>query len=107
MATGGKDIYLLSAVLHGFDDDACITVLNNLAKASVGADATIALMEMVMPESGADLANASFDMQMFMGTRGRERTLAEWQRLFDRSDLALKEVVSLRSFGKILVLQPE
>jgi hypothetical protein len=42
-------------------------------------------------------------MQMFMGTRGRERTLAEWSRLFDDGGLALEEVVGLRSFAKILV----
>jgi hypothetical protein len=105
-ATSDKDIYLLSAVLHGFDDDACIAALRNLASASAGTGAPIALMEMVMPDSRADLASASFDMQMFMGTRGRERTLAEWQRLFDRCGLVLKEVVGLQSFGKILVLLP-
>lgn len=104
-AASAKDIYLLSAVLHGFDDEACITTLCNLATASAGTGATIALMEMVMPDSRADLASASFDMQIFMGTRGRERTLAEWQRLFDRSGLVLKEVVGLQSFGKILVLR--
>lgn len=106
-ATGNRDIYLLSAVLHGFDDDACRTALRNLASAAAGTGATIALMEMVMPDTGADLASASFDMQMFMGTRGRERTLAEWQRLFDGCGLVLQEVVGLQSFGKILVLLPE
>ena len=105
-ADSSKDIYLLSAVLHGFDDEACITVLRNLAIASSGTGATIALMEMVMPDARADLASASFDMQMFMGTRGRERTLAEWQRLFDKSGLVLQEIVGLQSFGKILVLLP-
>lgn len=60
---------------------------------------------MVLPDSQADLASASFDMQMFMGTRGKERTLAEWQRLFDSSGLLLQEVVGLQSFGKILVLR--
>lgn len=49
---------------------------------------------------------ASFDMRMFMGTRGRERTLSEWRALFDRSGLMLEEVVGLQSFGNILVLRP-
>lgn len=105
-ANSDKDIYLLSAVLHGFNDDDCITALRNLTSASSETGASIALMEMVMPESKADLVSASFDMQMFMGTRGGERTLAEWQRLFDKSSLVLKEIVGLQSFGKILVLLP-
>lgn len=104
-ALSGKDIYLLAAVLHCFDDDTCIAVLRRLAHACIGTGARIALLEMVMPAVGADLACASFDMQMFMGSRGRERTLAEWQSLFERAGLALEEVVGLRSFGNILVLQ--
>jgi hypothetical protein len=104
-AKSNKDIYLLSAVLHGFDDDACILALRNLARASAGTGATIALMEIIMPETGSDAASASFDMQMFMGTKGRERTLIEWQRLFEKSDLMLQEVVGLQSFGKMLIVQ--
>ncbi len=104
-ATSDKDIYLLSAVLHGFDDDTCIRALKNLATASAGTGARIALMELVMDESRPGLTGASFDMQMFMGTRGQERTLREWLTLFGRSGLALEELVSLRSFVKILALK--
>ena len=104
-ATSGKDIYLLSGVLHGFDDETCVKALLNLARACGGTGARIALMELVMAECGADLTAAAFDMQMFMGTRGRERTLAEWSRLFDMSGLALDEQVNLQSFVKILVLK--
>lgn len=106
-AQNNKDIYLLSAVLHGFSDYKCIAALSTLAKASAGTGATIAVMEMVMPDAQPDLPIASFDMQMFATTRGRERTLAEWRRLFDESGLVLQEVVGLQSFGKILVLRAE
>jgi len=102
-----KDIYLLSAVLHGFDDDTCITALRTIVSAISGSGARIALLEMVLPEAHADLTAASLDMQMFMGTRGRERTLAEWNALFDRSGVTLEERVGLRSFGNILVLRPK
>lgn len=103
-AESDSDIYLLSAVLHGLDDETCVRALRNVAAACGDTGARIALLEMVVPEMGADLASTAFDMQMFMGTRGRERTHAEWQRLFDRSGLALAEIVNLRSIGKILVL---
>lgn len=106
-AAGDKDIYLLSAVLHCFDDEVCVKILGNLAVAVKGTGARIALMELVMADSGADLACAGFDMQMFMATSGRERTLVQWRGLFDRSGLMLEEVVGLRSFAKLLVLQVE
>jgi len=105
-ATSDKDIYLLSAVLHCFDDEHCVKALRNLVVACGGTGARIALLELVMVESRADLAGAAIDMQMFMGTRGRERTLAEWSRLFDRSGVVLEEQVRLQSFATILVLQP-
>lgn len=106
-AQSAKDIYLLSAVLHGFDDKTCITVLRNLANGCGQAGARIALLEMVLPEVGADVAGASFDMQMFMGSRGRERTLREWVALFNCAGITLEEVVGLQSFGNILVLCPK
>jgi hypothetical protein len=106
-AKSDKDIYFLSAVLHGFDDDMCIQALTQLARASATSGAPIAVMEVVMPELKADIARASFDMQMFMGTSGRERTLTQWKSLFVRSGVALQEVVDLQSFGSILVVLPK
>lgn len=105
-AKSGKDIYLLSAVLHGMDDENCLKVLQNLATASAGSGARIALLEMVVAESKADFASAACDMQMFVNTRGRERTLGEWRGLFEKSGWVLEELVGLQTMGKILVLKP-
>jgi len=104
-AQSAQDIYLLAAVLHGFDDDTAVVGLRNLAGACGNTGARIALLENVLPGQGADLFGAASDMQMFMGTRGRERSLTEWSRLFARSGLVLEEVVGLRSFVKILLLK--
>ncbi|MGZ4978473.1 MAG: methyltransferase, partial [Methylobacter sp.] len=104
-AKSDKDIYWLSAVLHGMDDENCVKVLRNLAAAGTGCGTRIALMELVVPEVGADFSSAAFDMQMFMATRGRERTLPEWRNLFEQSGLALEEIVGLQSMAKIIVLK--
>lgn len=104
-ATSERDIYLLSAVLHSFDDATCVRALRNLSRACGSTGARIVLMELVLAERGVDLAAAAFDMQMFMGTRGRERTLAEWSRLFETSGLQLEEHVKLQSLVGILLLR--
>jgi hypothetical protein len=104
-AQSARDIYLLAAVLHSLDDKTAVSALQNLAGACGKSGARIALLENVLPERGADLFSAASDMQMFMGTRGRERSLAEWSALFASSGLILEEVVGLRSFVKILVLK--
>jgi hypothetical protein len=105
-AEHANDIYLLSAVLHGFDDSVCVQGLRNLVRVIAGTGARIALLELIMPEVRPDFSSTAIDMQMFVCTRGRERTLVEWRSLFERSGLTLEEVVELRSFGKLLVLSP-
>lgn len=104
-ATGPRDIYLLSAVLHAFDDATCVRLMRQLRAAMGDSGARAAVLEMVMPETGADVASASFDLQMFVGCRGRERTLSEWKSLFEAGGLELEEIVGLRSLGSILVLR--
>jgi hypothetical protein len=98
---------LLAAVLHGFDDETCLLALRNLACASGRSGARIALLEMVLPEVGADIAGTLLDMQMFVASRGRERALTEWRSLFERSGVTLEEVIGLQPFGNILVLRPK
>jgi O-methyltransferase domain/Dimerisation domain len=104
-AASEKDIYLLCAVLHAFDDETCINILQNVAKASGETGAPIAIMELVLSDVNADLPSTMFDMQMLMGTQGRERTLQEWRSIFNKSGLVLDEVVKLQSLGNILVLR--
>ena len=106
-ATGPTDIYLLSAVLHCFDDGTCVRALMKLRKAIGDSGARAAILEMVVPETGADIATATFDMQMFVGCRGRERTLTEWKSVIQKGGLTLEEVVHLRSFASILVLRSD
>jgi hypothetical protein len=104
-ADGARDAYLLSAVLHGFDDATCVEALRQIVSAAGTTEAAIVLLELVMPERNADLTSTSFDMQMFMGTRGRERSLREWEAVFSQSGVALVEAILLAPFGRMLVLR--
>ena len=101
-----RDIYLLSAVLHGFGDDACVKALSTVAAAARPVGAAIVLLEMVFPAFRADMTATAMDMQMLMATRGRERTEKEWRRLFDSAGVGLVETVGLTSIGQLLVLTP-
>ncbi len=99
-----KDIYLLSAVFHGLGEEEAVQVLRNLRQAAGTTGARVALMELMLPECGADPMAAAFDMQMWINTRGRERTDSEWQQLCAQGAWQLEEVVTWRPFGKLLVL---
>lgn len=61
----------------------------------------------VMEEMQADSTTTSFDMQMLIGTAGRERTLKEWLALLDGSGFRLVEVLDVRTFAKLLLLRWE
>jgi hypothetical protein len=104
-ANSPTDIYLLCAVLHGVDDDDALRTLACISKAIGDTGARIAIMELVLPETGADLASASFDMQMFVNSTGKERTQSQWCALFAQAGLKLEEQISLRSLGSLLLLQ--
>jgi hypothetical protein len=101
-----RDIYLFMAVFHGMDDATVRCVLQNLRRTIDGLRPGIVVVETVLPPVGTDPALAGFDMQMLIGTRGRERTLAEWTTLFDSAGFALREVVAVRTFARFMVVQP-
>lgn len=101
-----RDVYLLSALLHGFNDDDAILILRDVSRSAAPKHAGVVVMEIVLADPCPDLATVPLDMQMFVNTEGRLRTLAEWNRLFGRSDLKLQEIARLPSLGQMLVLQP-
>jgi len=107
VAINEEDIYFLSAVLHTFSDQDCIRALSNIAIAIGKTNAHLAIFEIVMSASKPDIASTSFDMQMFMASQGRERSLIEWTLLFEKSGLELEELINLRTFGKILLLRSQ
>lgn len=104
-AISSRDVYLLSAVLHGCNDETSCVVLRNLARVAAPADARIVLLEMVLAESHPDSMGCAFDMQMMVNTEGRERTLSQWKSLITASGLQLQQNISLASPARMLVLQ--
>jgi hypothetical protein len=80
-------------------------VLDNLRVACGNHHPTIVIADMLAQTQGIDPNIASFDMQMLVNTRGRERTLDEWQKLLASSGFFLQEIVDIRTFAKLLVVQ--
>jgi ubiquinone/menaquinone biosynthesis C-methylase UbiE len=84
----GGDVYVLSRVLHNWDDAHCLTVLTRCYEA-MGAGATLVILEHLIPdESGADGADSETlaqafarDINMMALFGGRERTREEFRSL--------------------------
>jgi len=74
------DAYLLSWILHDWNDDDCVALLSRCLAANPAAD--IIVIEMLV--DGPTPAAAWFDLEMLVQTGGRERTRAQYEALFTR-----------------------
>lgn len=106
LAVSDRDIYMCMAVFHGLGDADVQKLLDKLKEAFGDKRPTLLVIDMVAAETHIDPAVAAFDMQMLMGTKGRERTLPEWQALFEGVCLRIEEVVEVRTFPSFIVVRP-
>ena len=85
------DLYLLKHILHDRDDDACICILQNCRRA-LRPGSRIAVIELLLGETGEPSIAPLFDLTMMVMSSGRERSLVEFQRLFEAAGLAATKV---------------
>ncbi|MER0443361.1 methyltransferase [Streptomyces sp. Edi4] len=88
----GADAYVLTAVVHDWDDDRSVELLRNV-RAAMPDHATVLLGEPVVPDGPEPSAAKLLDLETLVGTTGRQRTAAEFRDLLDRSGLRLTRVI--------------
>ncbi|WP_067717447.1 methyltransferase [Nocardia yamanashiensis] len=77
---GGGDIYLLSRVLHDWDDARCRTILSRCA-AAMPAHSRLYIIERLLPDTDLPSLAPAWDIHMLCNVGGRERTLAHYAEL--------------------------
>jgi hypothetical protein len=77
---GGGDAYLLSRVLHDWNDARCATILRNCAEA-MPAHAELLIVERLLPEDDSLSLALAWDIHMLCNVGGRERTAAHYAAL--------------------------
>lgn len=86
------DVYVLSAVLHDWDDESSLRILNTIARAA-SPGARLVVSEMVIPP-GDDPHHAKLaDLTMLAMLSGRERSADEWITLLAKANFTLDRVV--------------
>ena len=106
--TPGGDIYLLSQILHDWNDARCITILRN-CRAAMHEGARLLVIERVLdPEPDrTDPMNFLADMHMMVLFPGaKERTLAEYGLLFQEVELGKPRLIPTRSPFCIIEAKP-
>lgn len=98
----GADAYLLSRVVHDWDDDEALAILRTCRRAMLPS-AVLLLVEALLPERAVDdPAAVRMDLHMLALLHGRERTRAEYEALLGAAGLRLTAVVSA---GGVHVMQ--
>jgi hypothetical protein len=90
------DLYLLKHILHDWDDASCIRILNNCRRA-MRPGARIVVIELLLGEIGRPGFAPLMDMNMMVMLNGRERSLAEYQTLFDAAGLSVASVIPTKT----------
>lgn len=102
----GADAYLLSRVLHDWDDEAARRVLR-VCRAAMRPDSVLLVVEAVLPERAADdPAAVRMDLHMLLLLHGRERTAAEYAGLCEAAGLRLTQDVPTDAGVHVLEVRP-
>jgi SAM-dependent methyltransferase len=88
----GADAYLLSGVVHDWNDESAITVLANCRRA-MNKNGRVLIIDMIVPETSSPSFSKLLDLNMLVMTGGRERTSAEFQALLDAANLKIARIV--------------
>ena len=87
------DAYILSHVLHDWDDAACVRMLQNVRKSMRPSSRVLVYETVVPPPNNAWSQDRLQDIEMLAMLPGRERTREEYASLFALSGLRLSRVI--------------
>lgn len=89
----GGDAYLLSNIIHDWDDEPSVQILAN-CRAAMADDGRVLLVEAVLPDKIEPSPTIKLmDLNMLVLSGGRQRTGAQFSELFQRVGLELSRIV--------------
>lgn len=97
----GADAYIMKNIIHDWDDERAITILNNCRNA-MAKNAKLLLVESIIFPGNEPSVAKLFDLEMLVLTGGKERTEAQHQALFQTVGLQLTKIISTTSWQSII-----
>jgi hypothetical protein len=92
----GADAYLLSRVIHDWDDQKAIAILK-MVRGGIVPDGRLILLETMLRPAPRSLYPELSDLNMMIGTGGCERTEQEYRALFKAAEFELSKTVETTS----------
>lgn len=101
----GGDAYLLSHIIHDWNEEQCLTILGHCRKAMT-SDGRLLIVETVLPPGDTPHQGKVQDMVMLVLPGGQERTEAEYAALLDKAGFRLRRIVPTESVVSIVEAVP-
>ncbi len=90
---GGDDCYILSHILHDWNDEQCRAILENCRRA-MHEESTLLIIEYIIPEGNVFSIAKLLDLEVLVMGGGKERTEAEFRALLHESEFSLERIIT-------------
>ena len=101
----GGDAYLLSHIIHDWNEDQCLTILGHCRNV-ITPDGRLLIVETVLPTGDTPHQGKVQDMVMLVIPGGQERTEAEYASLLSKAGFRLNRVVPTESVVSVVEALP-
>jgi hypothetical protein len=101
----GGDAYLLSHIIHDWNEEQCLTILGHCRNA-ITPDGRLLIVETVLPTGDTPHQGKVQDMVMLVVPGGQERTEAEYASLLGKARFRLTRVVPTGSIVSVVEAVP-
>lgn len=101
----GGDAYILSSIIHDWDDEKSLAILKTCRRAMGGA-AKLLLVEMVIPPGDTSFFGKLLDLNMLVNFSGKERTELEYRNLLSASRFQLTRIVPTKTPSSLIEAIP-
>jgi hypothetical protein len=97
----GGDLYILSAIIHDWNDEKALQILKNCYLA-MPKNAKLLLLEMILPADNTPHFGKFLDLQMLFTTNGMERTEAEYRNLLSEAGFQVNKIIPTPATNSII-----
>jgi SAM-dependent methyltransferase len=101
MVPTGADAYLMRHIIHDWDDNESLTILQNCRKA-MRPDGKLLVVEGVVPLGNEPSVSKFFDLAMMVLPGGMERTEEEYRQLFQRAGFRMTGIVPTTTWVSVI-----
>ncbi|KAF3889874.1 MULTISPECIES: methyltransferase [Nostocales] len=101
LVPSGGDAYILKRIVHDWDDESAVAILNN-CHCAMQEKGKLLLVEMVIPPGNEPFFGKFLDLELMTVFGGRERTEKEYRELLEAAGFQLTGIIPTGSYVSVI-----